>query len=88
MVTTPTITAAVEEFVADLVGLDSAARARAAIARTLAVKLEQAESSTSGAVAAASAGIARELSATLDALSATQRVDDELLRELMNRAPA
>jgi hypothetical protein len=82
---TPSVTAAVEAFIEGLVGLDSAGAARAAIARSLAVKLDQAEESTSGAVAVASAGLARELSAVLDALSATQAADDELLLTLMGR---
>jgi hypothetical protein len=81
----PSVTAAVEAFIGDLVGLDTAGLARAAIARSLAIKLDQAETSESGAVAVASAGLARELSATLDALKATQAADDELLRELMSR---
>jgi len=80
-----TVSAAVESFIDSLVGLDSAGLARAAIARSLAVKLDQAEQSSSGAVAVASAGLARELSATLDTLTATQAADDELLRELMDR---
>jgi hypothetical protein len=85
MVRRRSVTATVETFIDSLIGLDSAGLARAAIARSLAVKLDQAEQSTSGAVAVASAGLARELSATLDALSATQAADDELLRELMSR---
>ena len=80
-----TVSEAVGTFVDSLVGLDPAGLARSAIARSLAVKLDQAEQSSSGAVAVASAGLARELSATLDALTATQAADDELLRELLNR---
>jgi hypothetical protein len=77
------VVAAVDSFLDSLVGLDTAAEARAAIARSLAVKLEQSETTDSGAVAQASAGIARELSATIDALVATQHADDELLRSIL-----
>ncbi len=80
---THSVVAAVDAFLASLVGLDPAGKAKAAIARSLAVKLEQAETTENGAVAQASAGIARELSATLDALSETQNADDELLASIM-----
>jgi hypothetical protein len=77
------VVAAVDFFLAALVGLDPAGEARAAIARSLAVKLEQAETTESGAVAQASAGIARALDDVIDELVATQQADDVLLRSIL-----
>ena len=65
------VTESVKALLADLV-LDKEGQARAAIAIALAGKLDDAAASQSGAVSVAAPGIARELSATLDALLAGQ----------------
>ncbi|MGD0312498.1 MAG: hypothetical protein ABSC90_08545 [Acidimicrobiales bacterium] len=75
------VTAAVEALLDDL-ELDNEGRARASIALALACKLDQAASSTSGAVAVAVPGTARELSATLDALLASQGETTDFVAEL------
>ncbi len=79
----PSVTAAVDVFLDQLVGLDPAGQAKAAIAHALACKLEQAQDSVSGAVAQAAPATARELTVVLDALVAGQRVDDELLDAIL-----
>jgi len=66
--------------------LNPEGQARAAIARALAGKLDDAALSQSGVVAAAAAGIAKELSATLDALVAGQVDPDDFVSELFGRS--
>ena len=65
--TGPPVTVAVAKLLAS-VELDDAGRARAAIATALAAKLDEAALSDSGTIAMATAGIAKELRATLDAI--------------------
>lgn len=64
---TDQVAAAVDAFLATL-DLDEAGKASAAIARTLAVKLDQARTDTTGAIAMATAGLAKELRSVLDAI--------------------
>jgi hypothetical protein len=56
--------------------LDAAAQAKAAIARALASKLDEAGGQESGTIAMAISGIAKELRAVLDAILESQGDDD------------
>lgn len=68
MVTRPSVVDAVDTLLAEL-ELDSLGEARAAIARALSEKLDDATESTSGAVAVAAPAIARALVEVLDVLT-------------------
>jgi hypothetical protein len=83
----PTVSAADKGLLDDLV-LDKEGQARASIALALAGKLDAAGLSQSGAVAVASSGLARELSATLDAIIATQTDSSDFVEELFGRSPS
>jgi hypothetical protein len=78
------VTAAVNALLEDL-ELDKEGHARAAIARALAAKLDDAALSSSGAVSVATPGIAKELSNTLDAVLATQADTEEFVAGLFGR---
>jgi hypothetical protein len=64
--------------------LDDAGEARAAIARTLASKLDQASYQEAGVVAMAISGIAKELRATLDEILEATNETDEFVADLFS----
>lgn len=64
------------------VELDDLGSARAAIALTLAMKLDEASRSDSGAIAMAIAGISKELRAVLDTILEGTAEDDEFVASL------
>lgn len=67
--------------------LDDEGHARAAIAHALAVRLDATASTGNGALAMAAAGLAKELSSTLDALMSAQVDPDAFIAGLF-RQPA
>lgn len=75
------VLAAVDAYLATL-NLDEVGKARAAIARTLATKLDQARADTTGAVAMATSSLARELRETLEAIVEASIDNDEFVAGL------
>lgn len=73
----------VEKLLASL-DLDEAGRARAAIALALASKLDEASLSDSGTIAMATAGIAKELRAVIDATLAAGNPGDDFIADLFS----
>ena len=82
------VTEAIRELVEALEPLDKEASARATIALALATKLDACLQGTSGVLAQATAGLAKELSTTIDALMESQVDSDDFVAGLFNRGTA
>lgn len=79
------VTEAVKDLI-DGLELDKEGQARATIALALACKLDDCLESTSGVVAQATAGLAKELSATLDTIMESQVDSDDFVAGLFGRS--
>ena len=83
----PTTVTATVSTLLDTLKLDEEGQARAAIALALAGKLDDAADNVSGAVSVAVPGLARELSATLDVLMASQLDSSDFLAGIFEKSP-